>query len=75
MPVLIVSRVLCQGIDVDKFGTERYRPLRDFWLDLTAKDCVIAWEGLLVAIGGALVRSWGGMVKQKSYGPDQEKEK
>lgn len=23
---------------MDKFGTERYRPLKDFWLDLTAKD-------------------------------------
>lgn len=34
--------ILCRnrnpGIDVDKFGTERYRQLKDFWLDLTAKD-------------------------------------
>lgn len=44
--------ILCHnrnpGIDVDKFGTERYRPLKDFWLDLTAKDLcasdVANWE-------------------------------
>jgi len=33
------------GIDVDKFGTERYRPLKDFWLDLTAKESLLHMSG------------------------------
>ena len=26
------------GVDVDQFGTDRYRTLKEFWLDLTAKE-------------------------------------
>eukprot|EP00435_Cladocopium_sp_Y103_P038416 s760_g10.t1 len=33
------------GIDVEKFGTERYRSLRDFWLDLTAKESLLHMSG------------------------------
>jgi len=29
------------GIDVAKFGTERYKSLREFWLDLTGKESLL----------------------------------
>lgn len=33
------------GIDVEKFGTERFRSLKDFWLDLTAKESLLQMSG------------------------------
>lgn len=42
-PTQTALRILLSrcGIDVDKFGTERYRSLEDFWLDLTAKESLL----------------------------------
>lgn len=42
-PTQTALRILLSrcGIDVDKFGTQRYRSLEDFWLDLTAKESLL----------------------------------
>lgn len=33
------------GIDVEKFGTGRYRTMKEFWLDLTAKESLLQMSG------------------------------
>lgn len=55
------------GIDVEKYGTERYRPLRDFWLDLTAK------ESLLYMSGGKPLRLADSTVVRLKWRPPGER--
>lgn len=41
----LTRAVAVRGVDVDQFGTDRYRTLKEFWLDLTAKESLLQMSG------------------------------